>query len=114
MWELRRCRRFPAVDMKCLSCHKTGTIRSEIDKGGSQFKWLALTLHRVIDLCHFVCRETCRDERGEEVMLLLVEQTDEKVELLYDSNQNTFELPLIGPRPPYYYNPRYVPYYPVI
>ncbi|CAH0150821.1 MULTISPECIES: hypothetical protein [Bacillales] len=51
---------------------------------------------------------------SEEVKLLLVEQSDEKVELLYDSNPNTFELPLIGPRPPYYYNPRYVPYYPVI
>jgi hypothetical protein len=51
---------------------------------------------------------------SEEVKLLLVDQSDEKVELLYDSNPNTFELPLIGPRPPYYYNPRYVPYYPVI
>lgn len=51
---------------------------------------------------------------SEEVKLLLVEQSDEKVELLYDSNPNTFELPLIGPRPPYYYNPRFVPYYPVI
>lgn len=51
---------------------------------------------------------------SEEVKWLLVEQSDEKVELLYDSNPNTFELPLIGPRPPYYYNPRYVPYYPVI
>lgn len=51
---------------------------------------------------------------SEEVKWLLVEQSDEKVELLYDSNPNTFELPLIGPRTPYYYNPRYVPYYPVI
>ncbi|AXN37971.1 hypothetical protein [Peribacillus butanolivorans] len=51
---------------------------------------------------------------SEEVKLLLVGQSDEKVELLYDSNAYTFEMPLIGPRQPYYCNPRYVPYYPVI
>ncbi|WP_185113121.1 MULTISPECIES: hypothetical protein [Bacillaceae] len=51
---------------------------------------------------------------SEQVKLLLVEHSDEKVEVLYDSNPYAFVLPLIGSRPPYYYNPRYEPYYPVI
>ncbi len=51
---------------------------------------------------------------SEQVKLLLVDQSDEKVEVLYDSNPYGFVLPLIGSRPPYYYNPRYLPYYPVI
>jgi hypothetical protein len=51
---------------------------------------------------------------SEEVKLLLVQHSEEKVELLYDSNPYTLEMPKIGSRPPYYCNPRYVPYYPVI
>ncbi|MGG4153932.1 hypothetical protein [Peribacillus muralis] len=51
---------------------------------------------------------------SEQVKLLLVEHSDETVEVVYDSNLHALELPLIGSRPPYYYNPRYEPYYPVI
>ncbi len=49
-----------------------------------------------------------------EVRLLLISQTDEKEQILYNHNSNTWSLPKIGPRPPYYYNPRYKPYYPRI
>jgi len=51
---------------------------------------------------------------GREVQLLLVNQSNEKVEVLYNSNPHPFKMPKIGPRPPYYYNPRYEQYYPVI
>lgn len=37
---------------------------------------------------------------SEQVKLLLVEHSDEKVEVLYDSNPYAFVLPLIGSRPP--------------
>jgi hypothetical protein len=49
-----------------------------------------------------------------EVKLLLVNQSDRKVNVLYNQNSNPFRLPKIGPRPPYYAHPRYEPYYPVI
>ncbi|MDQ0300229.1 hypothetical protein J2S78_002676 [Salibacterium salarium] len=49
-----------------------------------------------------------------EVQLLLVNHSNKRVELLYDDNRDTFKLPKIGPRPPYYCYPRYEPYYPVI
>lgn len=49
-----------------------------------------------------------------EVKLLLVDDSDEKVGVLYDDLPYTFALPQIGPRPPYYYNPGYGQYYPVI
>ncbi|WP_425500425.1 hypothetical protein [Piscibacillus halophilus] len=49
-----------------------------------------------------------------EVKFLLVNHSEEMVELLYDFNSHTWEMPEIGPRPPYYDNPRYEPYYPVI
>ncbi len=49
-----------------------------------------------------------------EVRLLFLSDSDEKEKLLYDENPSKFEVPKIGPRPPYYYNPRYEPYYPVI
>jgi hypothetical protein len=49
-----------------------------------------------------------------EVKLLLVAQSVEKEEMLYDFNSNKLEVPKIGPRPPYYFNPRYEQYYPVI
>jgi hypothetical protein len=48
------------------------------------------------------------------VNLLLVNRSKEKVEVLYNSNSSPFKLPKIGPRPPYYCNPRCEPYYPVI
>lgn len=49
-----------------------------------------------------------------EVMLLLVEHSDEKVELIYNANPYPFKMPKIRSRPPYYYNPRYKQYYPII
>ena len=48
------------------------------------------------------------------VNLLMIPHSDEKVEVLYNSNSNTFEMPKIGPRPPYYCNPQCEWYYPVI
>nr|WP_198044807.1 hypothetical protein [Lysinibacillus timonensis] len=47
-----------------------------------------------------------------EVRLLLINQSKEKEPIKYGTM--TFKLPLIGPRPPYYLNPRYEPYYPAI
>ncbi|WP_197482202.1 hypothetical protein [Oceanobacillus sp. Castelsardo] len=49
-----------------------------------------------------------------EVKYLLMTKSDKKVELYYNGNQKPFELPKIGKRPPYFYNPRYEAYYPVI
>ncbi|GHH99860.1 hypothetical protein [Neobacillus kokaensis] len=49
-----------------------------------------------------------------EAKLLLVNDSKEKEEVVYNSNQQPVKIPLIGPRPPYYANPRYEPYYPVI
>lgn len=49
-----------------------------------------------------------------EVRFLLVDASDEKVEVLYNSNPCPFKSPIIGPRPPYYFNPRYEQYYPII
>lgn len=49
-----------------------------------------------------------------EVKFLLVDHSDEQVEMLYDFNSHTWPMPKIGPRPPYYCNPRYEQYYPVI
>jgi hypothetical protein len=49
-----------------------------------------------------------------EKMLLLVNHSDDKVEVVYNSNPTPLKMPKIGPRPPYYYNPRVEQYYPVI
>ncbi|WP_162840594.1 hypothetical protein [Gracilibacillus timonensis] len=49
-----------------------------------------------------------------EVKLLLVNQSNEKVGVRYEAGQHTFQLPKIGPRPPYYTNPRYGQYFPII
>jgi hypothetical protein len=46
--------------------------------------------------------------------LLLITQSEEKKKMIYDSNAHKLEVPKIGPRPPYYCNPRYEQYYPVI
>ncbi|WP_185819688.1 hypothetical protein [Salibacterium salarium] len=54
------------------------------------------------------------DTFSPEVNLLLVNHSDETVEMLYNDNSNTWAMPKIGPRPPYYYYPRYEQYYPVI
>ncbi len=52
-------------------------------------------------------------EFNPEVMLLLQNYSEEKVVMLYDSD-HTWPMPKIGPRPPYYFNPRYVQSYPLI
>ncbi|NQD64862.1 hypothetical protein HP456_02825 [Bacillus haikouensis] len=49
-----------------------------------------------------------------EVRFLLMDHSDEKSEMLYDSNPHNWKMPKIGPRPPYYCHPRYEQYYPVI
>ncbi|WP_169809865.1 hypothetical protein [Neobacillus mesonae] len=49
-----------------------------------------------------------------EAKLLLVDHSKEKEEVVYNSNPRPIKIPQIGPRPPYYANPRYEPYYPVI
>ncbi|MEK3731832.1 MULTISPECIES: hypothetical protein [Paenibacillus] len=46
--------------------------------------------------------------------LLLVNHTNEKVQMLYNANPYTWSMPLIGARPPFYANPRYEPNYPLI
>ncbi|WP_019413623.1 hypothetical protein [Paenisporosarcina sp. TG20] len=51
---------------------------------------------------------------SEEAELLLVNHSGEKVNVLYNSNPYSFQLPKVGERPPYYWNPRYEPYYPII
>lgn len=47
-----------------------------------------------------------------EVKFLLIKSADEKANVQY--HEHVFGLPVIGERPPYYTNPRYEPYYPVI
>ncbi|WP_199880513.1 hypothetical protein [Bacillus massiliglaciei] len=49
-----------------------------------------------------------------EVKYLLINESDEKVEVQYADNAQPFKLPLIGPRPPYYCHPRYVQEFPII
>ncbi|SFA95167.1 hypothetical protein SAMN04488072_104106 [Lentibacillus halodurans] len=49
-----------------------------------------------------------------EVRYLLISRSQEKAEMLYDDNSKKWSLPVIGPRPPCYFNPRYEPYDPVI
>lgn len=51
---------------------------------------------------------------GPIVNLLLVNSSSEKVDVLYNSNSKPIQQPLIGPRPPYYCNPRIGFYYPII
>jgi hypothetical protein len=46
--------------------------------------------------------------------LLLLPQTDEKELVLYNDNPYSYEMPKIGPRPPFYAHPRYEKEYPVI
>lgn len=48
------------------------------------------------------------------VRLLLVNQSKEKVEVLYTPNTHPFKLPKIGLRPPYYCNPGCERNYPII
>ncbi|WP_193556974.1 hypothetical protein [Salicibibacter halophilus] len=53
-----------------------------------------------------------RYEFNPEVQLLLVDESDETVTMEYLSE--TWPMPKIGERPPFYTNPRYEPYYPLI
>ncbi|QQK78030.1 hypothetical protein HUG15_22210 [Salicibibacter cibarius] len=53
-----------------------------------------------------------RYEFNPEVELLLVDESDEEVMMEYISE--TWAMPKIGERPPYYTNPRYEPYYPLM
>lgn len=46
--------------------------------------------------------------------LLLVNHSSGKVQVLYTPNPYPYKLPKIGPRPPYYCNPRCEKYYPII
>ncbi len=49
-----------------------------------------------------------------EVELLLVDASEKMVEMLYNDNPYTWPMPNIGPRPPYYTNPRYEENFPLI
>ncbi|WP_080845882.1 hypothetical protein [Cytobacillus gottheilii] len=46
-----------------------------------------------------------------EVKYLLIDETSDKEEVFYANNEIPFELAKIGPRPPYYTNPKYEPYF---
>lgn len=48
------------------------------------------------------------------VHLLLLTESFGKVRVLYNDNPRAFQLPTIGVRPPYYTNPRYEAYYPIL
>lgn len=48
------------------------------------------------------------------VVYLLLSQAKAIAAIHYDQNLNDWPAPEIGPRPPYYINPRYEPYYPTI
>ncbi|KPH74976.1 hypothetical protein AFL42_09270 [Oceanobacillus caeni] len=61
-----------------------------------------------------VRRDVVKYYYNPEVKYLLINQSNEKVAVFYNKNQKPFELPMIGNRPPYYCNPRYEAYYPVI
>lgn len=49
-----------------------------------------------------------------EVKLLLVRESQEKQWVQYNANAQPLRMPTIGPRPPYYCNPKYEPYMPVL
>ncbi|WP_269410734.1 hypothetical protein [Lentibacillus daqui] len=53
-----------------------------------------------------------RMEFNPKVKWLLVNQSDEKVNMNY--LQSNWSMPVIVKRPPYYTNPRYEPYYPLV
>lgn len=49
-----------------------------------------------------------------QIEILLINHSKEQVKVLYNSNSSPFLLPKIGIRPPFFYNPRYEQYYPII
>ncbi|WP_180316682.1 hypothetical protein [Shouchella shacheensis] len=51
-------------------------------------------------------------EFSAEVNRLLENDSNETVSMRYLSH--SWQMPAIGPRPPYYAHPRYEPYYPVV
>ena len=51
---------------------------------------------------------------SEEVKLLLMDGSNKTVEVIYNSDSQPFLLPLLGSRPPFYVNPRYEKYLPVL
>ncbi|CJF99181.1 hypothetical protein [Priestia megaterium] len=51
---------------------------------------------------------------SEEVKLLLMDGSNQTVEVIYNSDSQPFLLPLLGLRPPFYVNPRYEKYLPVL
>jgi len=53
-----------------------------------------------------------RIEFNPQVKWLLVDQSDKKVNMNY--LQHSWSMPVIVKRPPYYTNPRYKPYYPLV
>ncbi|MBM7541042.1 hypothetical protein [Amphibacillus cookii] len=48
------------------------------------------------------------------VQLLLLDHSDQTVQMRYNDNPYTWPMRLIGRRPPYYTNPRYIQTFPVI
>ena len=48
---------------------------------------------------------------SEQVYWLLLDESDEKMEVTYDSNPYSYQLPAIGVRPPFFAHPRYTPEY---
>ncbi|WP_372631039.1 hypothetical protein [Cohnella sp.] len=48
------------------------------------------------------------------VRLLLVTGSNARVQMRYASNPYTWSMPEIGPRPPFYANPRYGANYPIL
>ncbi|MDY0404497.1 hypothetical protein P5G51_002910 [Virgibacillus sp. 179-BFC.A HS] len=55
-----------------------------------------------------------KDDYNPYVKLLLLPYSNEKVVVQYNWEDTFIEIPQIGPRPPYYANPRYEQYYPII
>ncbi len=49
-----------------------------------------------------------------EVKFLLASEAPEKQAVQYNADAQPLRLPTIGPRPPYYCNPKYEPYVPVL
>lgn len=49
---------------------------------------------------------------SEQVYWLLLDESDEKTDVSYDSDPYPYQLPAIGVRPPYFTHPTYTPYYP--
>lgn len=49
-----------------------------------------------------------------QVQMLLVNESKQKVPVYYNTNAVPFQLPAIGQRPPYFTNPTYEPYFPLI